>query len=97
MAMMQHWQAALPDDTMLLRYETLLSDFETEARRLIDFVGLDWNDACLSFHETERDIATASVWQVRQPLYQTSLGKWRPYAEFLEPLREALGEYAPEP
>lgn len=95
-AMMDHWQAVLPGDTMVLRYETLLSDFENEARRLIDFVGLDWNDACLSFHETERDILTASLWQVRQPLYQTSVGKWRPYAEFLEPLREALAEHAPE-
>ncbi len=74
-----------------VQYETLVADFETEARKLIAFLGLDWEPACLDFHKTERAVRTASVWQVRQPLYDRSVGRWRHYAPHLGPLCEALG------
>jgi hypothetical protein len=73
-----------------IQYERLVSDLEGESRRLIDFLGLPWDPACLAFHETDRPIMTASVWQVRQPLYASSVGRWRHYQRHLAPLLPAL-------
>jgi hypothetical protein len=88
---MAHWRRVLPAETMLeIRYESLVENFEAEARRLIAFCGLDWEDACLRFYETKRAVRTASAVQVRQPLYKDAVGRWKPYAEWLGPLREAL-------
>ena len=69
-----------------------VTDHEAVTRRIIDFCGLDWDDACLQFHKTERVVKTASTWQVRQPLYSTSFGRWRHYEKQLEPLKHALGD-----
>ena len=86
-----HWRRVLPAETMLeIRYESLVENFEAEARRLIAFCGLDWEDACLRFYQTKRAVRTASAVQVRQPLYKDAVGRWKPYAEWLGPLREAL-------
>jgi Sulfotransferase family len=80
----------LPLPRLDLSYEALVADLEGEARRLIAFLGLDWEPACLDFHRVERAIKTASVWQVRQPLYSRSAGRWRNYEKHLGPLLEVL-------
>jgi hypothetical protein len=71
-----------------LQYEEVVADLEGQARRLIDFIGLDWDPACLSFYETERAVNTPSTWQVRQPIYSSSVGRWRNYERHLGPLLE---------
>src|SRR5690606_26925031 len=88
---MDHWRAVLPQGAMMdIQYEDLVADVENKARGLIDFCGLDWNDACLAFHESSRPVKTASVSQVRKPLYNTSVERWRRYGERLSPLVDAL-------
>jgi tetratricopeptide (TPR) repeat protein len=90
--LMAHWRALLPADAFFeIRYEDLVADTETHARALIDYCGLDWEDGCLDFHKTERSVRTASVTQVRQPIYQTSVARWRRYEHALGPLLDALG------
>ena len=89
--LMEHWRGVLPPGVMLeVQYEQVTADFEGEARRIVNHCGLDWDDACLSFHETERPVRTASAVQVRQPIYRSSIGRWRPYARQLGPLIAAL-------
>jgi hypothetical protein len=92
--LMDHWQKVVPLKIFDLRYEQMIGEQESTSRRLIDFAGLQWNDACLSFHETERTIRTLSRWQVRQPLYSSSVKRWKKYEEFLGPLIEGLGDLA---
>jgi tetratricopeptide (TPR) repeat protein len=90
-ALMNHWRDALPPESMLeVRYEDLVKDLDGHARRLIAHCGLDWNDACLSFHKTKRPVQTASLVQVRKPIYADSVGRWRFYGERLKPLLDAL-------
>lgn len=89
--MSAYWARCLPLSMHHVQYETLIGDFENEARKLIDFLGLDWESACLEFHKTERAVSTASNWQVRQPLYDRSVGRWRNYAKHLAPLCAAIG------
>jgi tetratricopeptide (TPR) repeat protein len=90
--LMAHWRAVLPASHFLeVDYEAMVADPEAETRRLLDFLGLPWNPAVLQFHTTDRVIRTASVNQVRQPIYQSSAGRWRQHAAQLGPLLEALG------
>ena len=89
--MAAYWARCLPLSMHHIQYETLVADFENEARKLIDFLGLPWEPACLEFHKTERAVNTASAWQVRQPLYDSSVGRWRNYARHLKPLCAVLG------
>ena len=90
--LMDHWAKVLPKGALLeVRYEDMVADLEDQARRILEHCGLDWDPACLDFHRTERTIRTASVNQVRQPLYATSVGRWKPYEKHLGPLIEALG------
>jgi Sulfotransferase family len=90
--LMDHWHAVLPADLILdVRYEELVSDFESQARRIIAYCGLEWDDACLAFHEMRRPVKTASLVQVRQPVYQSSIGRWRPSAVVLRPLLDESG------
>ncbi len=86
----RHWLAALPLAMLEVEYERLVGDLEGESRRLIDFLGLKWDPNCLAFHQTERPILTASLWQVRQPLYASSVGRWRHYRRHLTPLLAGL-------
>jgi tetratricopeptide (TPR) repeat protein len=89
--LMRHWQSVLPEGVMLdVRYEDVVADLEGQARRLIAHCGLAWEDRCLAFHETQRPVHTASVTQVRQPIYGDSVGRWRPYRHLLQPLLDAL-------
>jgi tetratricopeptide (TPR) repeat protein len=90
--LMAHWRAVLPAETMLeVRYEALVEDLEAEARRIVTYCGLEWDERCLKFHETERSVHTASAVQVRSPIYNSSVGRWRPYQDHLRPLLDAIG------
>jgi tetratricopeptide (TPR) repeat protein len=90
-ALMAHWRCVLPDGAMLeVQYEELVADFEKHARRIVAYCGLAWDARCLAFHETKRPVLTASAVQVRQPLYRSAVGRWRPYAPMLAPLLRAL-------
>jgi tetratricopeptide (TPR) repeat protein len=94
--LMDHWYSVLPSGAMLnVQYEDLVADNEAQARRLIAYCGLEWDDACLEFFANERSIRTASVVQVRQPIYKTSLDRWKRYERHLAPLLEVLGELVP--
>jgi tetratricopeptide (TPR) repeat protein len=91
-AVMEHWHKVLPPDVMIdVQYEGLVDDLGGAARRVLRHCGLDWEDACRDFHDTKRAVRTASLMQVREPVYRRSIGAWRRYAEFLEPLGQALG------
>ena len=94
--LMEHWRAVLPEGTFYeIQYERLVANPEEESRNLVEFCGLDWNDACLSPHKTERTVKTASLAQVREPVYTSSVERWRSYEKHLQPLIAALGEFAP--
>jgi hypothetical protein len=67
-------------------YEALVNDQEGKSRRMIEFIGLDWDERCLDFHKTERKVDTASNWQVRQKIYSSSTARWRLYEKQLGPL-----------
>lgn len=88
--LMQHWGQVLPNPILNLQYESLVSDFEPTVRALVEFCGADFEEQCLRFHETRRQVKTPSASQVRQPIYQSSVGRWRRYEQELEPLRSAL-------
>jgi tetratricopeptide (TPR) repeat protein len=88
---LDHWRAVLPPGRMLeIDYEDTVADLDVQARRLVDFVGLKWDESCLSFHKTERAVVTASRAQVRNPIYASSVGRWRRYGDGVAPLIEAL-------
>jgi tetratricopeptide (TPR) repeat protein len=90
--LMAHWRATLPASNFLeVDYEAVVEDVEREARQMLDFLGLPWNEKVLRFYDTERPVRTASVNQVREPIYRTSAGRWRKHAAHLQPLLESLG------
>jgi hypothetical protein len=93
--LMGHWRNVLPLPILEIQYETLVANLESESRRLIEFLGLEWDPACLAFHETERPVMTASLWQVRQPIYASSIGRWRHYRHHLGPLLQELEGLVP--
>jgi hypothetical protein len=93
-ALMQHWRETIPMPILDVDYESYTSDLEGTARRIVDFVGLPWDPRCLEFYKVDRAVRTASQWQVRQPIYRTSVQKWRKYMPHLQPLLDALGPLA---
>jgi tetratricopeptide (TPR) repeat protein len=88
---MAHWRRASPLPMLEVAYEELVADQEGVSRRIIEFSGLEWDDRCLAFHEHDRPIRTLSFWQARQPIYTSSVGRWRQYEKYLDPLKESLG------
>jgi tetratricopeptide (TPR) repeat protein len=95
--LMAHWRAVLPDGSFYdIQYEDIVADTENQARKLIEYCGLPWDDACLDFHKLERSVKTASVTQVRKPIYNSSVERWRAYEQHLGPLFEGLGDLAPK-
>jgi len=90
--LMDHWDAVLPGKVLHVGYEQLVRDPEANIRRLLAHCGLQFEPACLAFHETKRPVRTASAEQVRQPLYSSGVGYWRHFDSQLEPLKRALGD-----
>ncbi len=89
--LMAHWRRVLPAGSILdVRYEDVVADLEGQARRIIAHCALPWDERCLAFHETNRPVRTASATQVRQPIYNSAIGRWRVYEEFLGPLLKEL-------
>jgi hypothetical protein len=85
--LMDHWRSVLPADALLeVPYAQLVTDQEKWTRRILEFLGLPWDERTLEFHKTERAVATASAWQVRQKIYKTSVGYWHNYRKFIGPL-----------
>ena len=80
--LMEHWEKVLPEGFMTtVDYEDVVADTEKEAKRLIEFLGLPWNDKCVDFHKSDRPVKTASVAQVRKPIYKTSVKRWKKYGD----------------
>lgn len=89
--LMTHWKSLYGEDIHDVDYDTLVADFEPTVRRLLNHCGLPWDEACLTFHKTKTVVMTPSAWQVRQPLYTRSSGRWHHYERHLDGLRAALG------
>ena len=90
--LVQHWHEVLPEGVLMtVQYEEVVADTEKEAKRLIEFLGLKWDPRCVDFHKSERPIKTASVAQVRKPIYKTSVQRWKRYGDGLQPLVDAIG------
>lgn len=91
--LMQHWRKVLPAHAMLeIQYEDLVENQEEMSRKLIAFCGLEWDDRCLEFYKSERQVKTASQWQVRQPMYKSSKERWRNYEPYIGPLLKLMEE-----
>ncbi len=89
--LMDHWRRVIPAPMLEVRYEQVVAEPEAQTRLLLEFLGLDWDPRCLEFQKVNRTVHTASAWQVRQPLYARSVGRWRRYAPHLGVLEAALG------
>lgn len=90
--LMDHWNTVLPEGRILkVQHEDVLEDLEGQVRRILDYCGLPFEEACVRFHETERAVRTASSQQVRQPINTSGLEQWRPFEAHLGPLKDALG------
>ena len=92
LSLMDHWDAVLPGRVLHVQYEELVREPQVHIRRLLEHCGLEFEPACLKFHETRRAVRTASAEQVRQPLYTSGVDYWRHFEAELEPLRRALGD-----
>ncbi len=90
--LMAHWKSLYGADILDFDYDAFVQDPRPATERLLAFCGLEWDEACMSFHRTKNVVKTESVWQVREPLYRRSSGRWRNYAEHLGRLRAYLGE-----
>lgn len=90
--LMEHWDVVLPNFVLRVQHEDVVNDLETQVRRVLDFCGLPFEQSCLEFHKTERNIRTPSSEQVRQPIYTSGLEQWRNFETYLDPLKDALGE-----
>jgi tetratricopeptide (TPR) repeat protein len=89
--LMDHWDAVLPGKILRVRYEDVVADLDTQVRRLLDYCGLPFEEACINFHQTERAVRTASSEQVRQPIFKSGVDQWEHFSEYLDPLRAILG------
>ena len=89
--LMQYWHEVLPQGALkVVQYEDVVGDTEQEARALIEFLGLEWDPKCLEFHKSERPVKTASVAQVRKPIYNSAVQRWKKYGNGLQPLIDAI-------
>jgi hypothetical protein len=88
-----HWRAVLPLRMLEVHYEDTVAGLEQQARRIVEFLRVPWDARCLRFHDADRAVQTPSRWQVRQPIYTRSVGRWCKYAAFLPDLLEAFGDY----
>jgi len=90
--LMAYWEKVLPGFMYTIRYEEIVSDLQNQTKELLDFCGLPWDKTCLAFYKTERRVSTASLAQVRQPIYKDSIELWKRYERQLEPLRKEIYE-----
>ncbi|MEP3346481.1 MAG: sulfotransferase [Litoreibacter sp.] len=90
--LVEFWRDRCPDAFYEIRYEELIADPEDQSRALVKAAGLEWEDACLSFYETKRDVKTLSATQVRQPMYSSSVGAWKKFEADMQPFLKAYGE-----
>ena len=90
-SLMDHWDTVLPGFVLKVQHEDVVADLETEVRRMLDFCGLPFEESCLEFHKTERNVRTPSSEQVRQPIFSTALEQWKHYEPWLGPLKAKLG------
>jgi len=88
--LMSHWHRLFPGEIFDVQYEDLVMDQEKVSKQLIDYLGLEWDEKCLDFHNNERDVRTHSNIQVRQPMYKNSINRWKHYESHLQPLIEVL-------
>ena len=95
-ALMQHWDEVLPGKVLRVQYEAVVDDLESQVRRVLDFCDLPFESGCVNFHETKRAVRTASSEQVRQPIYQGSIGTWKRFGVHLDPLSEILASVLPD-
>ena len=89
--LMDHWDTVLPGKILRVQHEDVLDDQEGQTRRMLDFIGVEFEEACLQFHKTDRAVRTASSEQVRQPINRKGQGAWKPFEPWLDPLKSALG------
>ena len=89
--LMDHWDTVLPGQILRVHHEDVVDDVETQVRRILDFCGLPFEQACVDFHTTKRAVRTASSEQVRQPIYKDGVDQWRHFEPWLAPLKDALG------
>ena len=89
--LMKHWESVVPMKIHPVRYESMVANTEQQCRQMIDFLGLDWDENCLNFQNNQRSVHTPSKWQVRQPIYKSSVSRWKRFDRYLTPLKEALG------
>jgi LPS sulfotransferase NodH len=94
--LMQHWQQIEGIGLIDISYEELINDQKTQTQRLLDACGLEWNDACLDFHKSDRPVMTASVNQVREKLYNKSIQRWKHFEDHLTPLINTLNNVLPD-
>lgn len=90
--LMDHWEKVLPNKILRVNNEDLIEDLEGQVKRMLDFIQVPFEQECISFHETDRSVRTASSEQVRQPINKKGMGRWKPYAKNLKPLLESIGE-----
>jgi hypothetical protein len=91
---MEHWKKVLPSDFIChMKYEDMINDTEKEAKRLTSFIGLDWDPNCLKFYDNDRNVKTASMMQVRKPIYKSSLARWKNFTKHLKPLYNKVKPY----
>ncbi|MBV7266360.1 tetratricopeptide repeat-containing sulfotransferase family protein [Erythrobacter ani] len=90
--LMDHWDAVLPGKVLRVQHEDVLDDLEGQTRRMLEFLGVPFEDACLDFHKTHRAVRTASSEQVREPINRKGQGAWQPFEPWLDPLKDALGD-----
>ena len=89
---MEHWHKVIPDRFIEMNYEDLVANQEDESKRLIDYIGLEWDEDCLRFFESDRIVRTASITQVRRPIYTQSVARWKPYKKYIAGLFDSLNQ-----
>ena len=93
---MKHWNKLFPNHILNVKYEDLVEDTEGMTKKILDFIDMPWDENCLEFYNNKKAVKTASVTQVRQPIYKQSVARWKRYGPAIKPLIEALGDCASE-
>jgi len=88
--LMAHWDKVIPGFVLTVKHEDVVDDLEKQVRRMLDFCGLEFEQSCIDFHKTKRNIKTPSSEQVRQPIYKSATEQWQHFESYLEPLKKVL-------